>query len=258
MSQRALNRTVNCSLACWPSMSVKLALERAMAGATEPAIGRLATQHVQLCPQNRGALTRDRVLELQTIAPTTQFRLHANVEVVEGMRVPWDLGDVHKPERFPYFERLAEVSRDFKAPAYTLHAGLRQRGYDLEQMGDNLKRLTDTFECRVGVEGLYPHPRKAQLISTQREYRWLLDSGLDYALDLSHIHIVATTEGGFDTALLKELLASNRCLEIHVSDNDGSSDQHRPLTESTWWFGIVEEYAHDNAVLFSEGNHRIT
>lgn len=257
MVNRLLNRTVNCSLASWPSMSAKLALERAMAGVTEPAIGRLATRHIQICPQNRGTLTLSRVEELQAIAPKTQFRLHANVEVVEGMRVPWDLGDVHKPERFPYFESLASVSAALNAPAYTLHAGVRQADYDLKQMSDNLKRLADTFECRVGVEGLYPHPRKDQLISSGSEYRWLLESGLDYALDLSHIHIVATAEGGFDHVLLQELLGSTRCLEIHVSHNDGSRDQHKPLHESVWWFGLVDEFSHKDAVIFSEGNHRL-
>lgn len=237
-------------------MSAKLALERALAGASEPAIGTLATGHVQICPQNRGTLTLECVQKLQAIAPKTAFRLHANVEVIEGMRVPWDLGDVHKPARLPFFEALAEMSQALSAPAYTLHAGVREAGYGLPQMSDNVRRLTELFDCPVGVEGLYPHPRKNQLLSTGAEYRWLMDSDLHYALDLSHVHIVAKAEGGFDEGLLKDLLANERCLEIHVSDNDGSRDQHQLLTKHVWWFNLVNDYANPDAVIFSEGNQR--
>jgi sugar phosphate isomerase/epimerase len=237
-------------------MSASLALEKALAGVQEPAIGRLATDHVQIAPQNRGTLTIERARGLQVLAPSTQFRLHASVEVVEGMRVPWDLADVHRPERFPYFEALAEVSQALGAPAYTLHAGLRGEDYDLEQMAANVLRLSEVFGCRVGVEGLYPNPRKDYLLSTQSEYRWLLESGLDFALDVSHVHIVATAEGGFDNGLLRELLASDHCLEVHVSANDGDRDQHAKLSEPQWWFEAVAQHTHRKAVIFSEGNQR--
>jgi hypothetical protein len=57
----------------------------------------------------------------------------------------------------------------------------------------------------------------------------LLESGAHYALDLSHLHIVATASGYVEWGLLQELLASPKCLEVHLSGNDGSADQHNAL-----------------------------
>lgn len=251
-----LNRPVHTSLACFSGWAPPKAMAAAASGVSEPALGDLAVGHVQICPQNPGHLTIKRARELAASYPDTQFRLHANVHVWELGKVRWDASEVHKPGHHQYFDQLAQVSQAINAPAYTLHAG---DGSDctLDQMAANVRFLEDRFGCRVGVEGLYPAKHRQHLLATSAEYLWLLMSGLDYALDVSHLNIVASAEGGFDSGLLHELLASEHCIELHVSGNDGSRDQHRQLTTQPWWFGAVKAHLHEDCIIFSEGNqHR--
>ena len=251
-----LNRPVHTSLACFSGWAPPKAMAAAAAGVSEPALGDLSVGHVQLCPQNRGLLTVERAQALAAQYPDTQFRLHANVHVWDVDKVRWDAADVHKPGHDQYFNQLARVSQAINAPAYTLHAG-DAIDCDLDRMAANVRSLEDTFGCRVGVEGLYPAQHRPHLLATSDEDRWLLMSGLDYALDVSHLNIVAHHEGRFDVGLLNELLASEHCIELHVSGNDGSRDQHRQLTTTPWWFEPVKRHLHPDCVIFSEGNqHR--
>ena len=88
-------------------------------------------------------------------------------------------------------------------------------------MIDAAHRLAEWFDAPVAVEGHYPE-RNAHpwLISTWEEYAGLRDSGVPYALDLSHLHILATRTGCHETTLVAEMLASPqdgpRFLEIQV------------------------------------------
>jgi hypothetical protein len=86
----------------------------------------------------------------------------------------------------------------------------------------------------------------------------LLESGAHYALDLSHLHIVATASGYVEWGLLQELLASPKCLEVHLSGNDGSADQHHALDVASvpWWWVLLAD-VNPNAVLFSEGRQSV-
>jgi len=110
----------------------------------------------------------------------------------------------------------------------------------------------------VGIEGHYPTKHDIWLLSTWAEYRVMLESGVHYALDLSHLHIVATGSGYVEWNLLRELLASPKCLEVHVSANDGSADQHHALDVNAvpWWWPLLA-YVHANTVIFSEGRQTI-
>ncbi|MDR2032821.1 MAG: hypothetical protein LBP86_11370 [Azoarcus sp.] len=90
---------------------------------------------------------------------------------------------------------------------------------------------------------------------TWAEYRALFESGVPYALDLSHLNILATWSGRRETALVAEMLACERCLEIHVSDNDGHGDGHLVCEAPPWWFDLLDG-CHGGAVIFAEGNHR--
>lgn len=119
----------------------------------------------------------------------------------------------------------------------------------------NARRCADLFDCPVGVEGHYPTAGDTWLLASWDEYRTLFDSGVPYALDLSHLHIVANHSGRREDTLVAEMLASDRCLEIHVSDNDGRADRHAVCVEPPWWFALLR-HAHGEAVIFSEGNHR--
>jgi len=94
------------------------------------------------------------------------------------------------------------------------------------------------------------------LIDSWSEYKELLESGAYYALDLSHIRILAFISKQREHTLLQEMLASDKCIEIHVSHNDGLRDQHDICDRPVWWLDILEKYANPQAVIFSEGNHK--
>jgi hypothetical protein len=87
---------------------------------------------------------------------------------------------------------------------------------------------------------MYPSNKDTFNICTSDDYRWLLHSGLMMAIDVSHLNIVRTREGGLDQELIDELLISDRCLEVHISHNNGIADAHLPLpVEPPWWWSSL-------------------
>jgi hypothetical protein len=244
----------------------------------EPPWGALSCEHVQLVPQSMGLLDEDFAGELRRAYPQTQFRLHANVHV---LRRPVFADLCNVDQHWDYFEQAARVSRSLGAKVYSAHSGLRAQA-GMTKMLENVKRLSDLFEAEVAVEGQYPkHPKHQKssnerpaylasriplpcqdphelLVSSWEEYRALFESGCAYALDLSHLNILAGATGQTNLGLVREMLSSERCLEVHVSDNDGSGDQHqicRERSEDIWWMPLMK-HIHPKAVIFSEGNHR--
>lgn len=254
-----MNLSVNAASACLPGRPIIEAVTRITEGIAEPLWGPLARDHVQLCPQHPGRIDETTVDQLMQLAPKTRFRLHANV-FGGARRVIYDASTFDTPEHRQYFRDLAALSRRMKAPAYTLHAGYRTHA-TLEQMRDNVLAIQDLFGIPVGVEALYPTPardlavgRKPQLLATWSELEWLMGSGLDMAIDLSHIAIIAKAEGRRDD-LLADLLAHPRLLEIHVSDNDEVRDSHDVCSEATWWLPLLRAApVNARCVVFSEGN----
>ncbi|MBU9363498.1 hypothetical protein [Burkholderia multivorans] len=245
-------RPVNLSLAAWPGLRFEDAMETAIRRPPhEPLLGRLLVDHVQLCPQNRGILTPDLAEHLRGQFPQTRFRLHANVRVLPERHLA-DWAD-WKPDD-PYWQALATCSRSLDAPAYTAHAGRRDR-CTLTTLFDNVRQATGLFGCPVGIEGHYPTRGNPYLISDWEEYRALFDSGIPYALDLSHLNIVASRTRRCEQTLIREMLACERCIEVHLSGNNGTGDEHRVLEQAPWWWSLFDD-VHDRADIFSEGNQR--
>jgi hypothetical protein len=244
-----LTGRINLSLAAYPGCDFLEAMQRAVSEKpSEPLLGALALDHTQLCPQNRGVLTPDFARGLREVFPGTRFRLHANVRVLPTRQIAdWSSWDAQSP----YWRALAATSRLLDAPAYTAHAGRRSEA-DLATVLESARRAQDVFGCPVGIEGHYPTRSDVFLVSTWEEYRTLFESDVPYAVDLSHLHIVAEQSGRYETTLVQEMLASDRCLEVHLSGNDGTKDQHQPLTEAPWWWPLLA-HIHEDAVMFSEG-----
>jgi hypothetical protein len=241
----------NVSLASWPGLRHEAAAERLRDPPVEPVFGRLQVEHVQLVPQSFGMLSEDLVESLRAAHPATRFRLHANVRVLRAHRQA-DLSNfAGQPD---WFEQAARVHRRLGAEAYTAHSGKRAQAGMLEML-DNARRCAGLFGSPVGVEGQYPTAGDSLLVSTWSEYRQLFESGVPYAIDLSHINIVAARSGERNEGLLSEMLACERCIEVHVSANDGAGDLHQLCDVEPWWFGPLRQ-VHPGAVIFSEGNHR--
>ncbi|APZ44553.1 hypothetical protein BW247_04970 [Acidihalobacter ferrooxydans] len=214
---------------------------------SEPWLGALSVEHVQICPQNPGNLTPKDADELISDNPDVKFRLHANVHVED-----WTVdADASTYDRYPdYFDRLVEVSEAFRSPAYTWHAGHRKNA-SLEAIFKNTRQLEDRMGIPVGIEGMYPS-RADYLISTWDEYEALFRSGVNYAIDLSHINILAHKTGERKDHLLVKLLSSDRCIEIHLSGNTGDADTHGQLASQPWWWETLS-CANPQATLFTEG-----
>lgn len=245
---------VNAATACYPGLRHEAAVSLLVKGTQEPALGMLAVDHIQLCPQNFGAINDNLIEKLQSIAPNTQFRLHVNVRAPNHGQPHWDASNFSTSTR-GYYQELSEVSKKLNAPAYSLHAGSRKNA-SLASLIDTQKELQDMFEVPVAIEGMYPTARDDYLISTWEEYRWLIDNNVPYALDLSHLAIVAKRTKVIDDGLVLALMASDSCLEIHLSDNDGRSDSHQIMEHKPWWWQLLEQAreVNSNPVVFSEGN----
>ena len=240
------------SLAGWPGLRVAQAMRSAALGASDPLFGPLSTAEVQLVPQSLGQITPDDAAQLRLDWPGTRFRVHANVRVLSQHRCA-DLSNLTL--HLDWFEQAARVSKCLGAAAYTAHAG-RNSNATLAEVLNNARRAADMFGCPVGVEGMYPSSREQWLVSTWREYQLLFESRVPYALDLSHLHILATQTGVCDAQLVREMLAGPHCLEVHVSHNDGVNDRHELCGEpAPWWFALLREINPD-AVVFSEGLQR--
>lgn len=243
--------TVHAATACFPGLSVHDAIAAIQAGASEPLIGTLSSEHVQLCPQSGGHLDERTCEDLRHAHPQTRFRLHANARVL-SRHVRYDASNFNADTRF-YYEALADRSRRLGASGYSIHAGYR-RNCDLATMLDNMRRIQDIFgDIPVAVEGLYPHDRLPQLMDSWDEYFTALHAGIPLAVDLSHLKIVERAQASADTRLLIELLRAPTTMEVHLSDNDGRSDRHDVLAREPFWWAC-RHHINPDAVIFSEGN----
>jgi hypothetical protein len=210
---------------------------------------------IQLCPQHRYHLDDELADTLMEAFPGTQFRLHASVRV-QKPHIIVDASTPASTEVDDYFTLVASLSKRFGSSVYSLHAGER-KNCSLDEMAERIQRLQDRMGMVVAVEGLYPNAHRPQLLDSWQEYGWLLNSGLSYALDLSHVQIIAAREKRIETGLLREMLASPRCVEVHLSNNDGFVDSHQPILDTArlWWWNELA-HAHVDTDFFTEGNVR--
>jgi len=215
--------------------------------------------HVQICPQNSEVFDLDMAGYFVESFPNIQFRLHANVRV-DFKRFILDVSDFDwNDDNFNYWKTLASISKLLKAKVYTLHAGHFKDQLSHQQLFKKIKQIEDLFECDVGIEGHYPllnnQSKQMFYLSTWDEYRELFEySDCKYVIDLSHFNIIAHKTGCYDLELLRQMMEHPRCLEIHVSSNDGTKDSHKKLKNKYWWYPVLKS-TKTTAIIFSEGNH---
>ncbi len=164
------------------------------------------THMVQICPQSRQNLNPAVVDELKERWPDHRWRLHANIKLWDLRPVFYDASTVQK-HFDDCFVPLAQLSNRLGADLYSLHVG-RLTHASPEQLIDNVARLEDLFGHAVAVEGMYPCRKNNFHVADSDGYRWLLDTGLPMAIDVSHLHIVRRFEDDFDDGLLDALLQS--------------------------------------------------
>lgn len=240
--------------AMYPGSTIQRAVSQ-LSHARAEVYGALSFAHIQLCPQHHGVLDEATCDTLMESLPHTQFRLHANLRLFPSHHF-FD-ASTYGPNTAFYYRRAAALSQRLNAPAFSLHAGRADMASE-DELADTIKRLTDLFCVPVAVEFLYPVRKgeKRYLLSDWAGMERWLDTGLPFALDLSHINIVATTEGRRDD-LLRALLSSPQLIELHISGNDGRTDRHLGLQEWPWWHEVAASVRPSNAqaVTFTESNH---
>ena len=210
-------------------------------------LGKMDIGIAQICPQNKWALTADRAASLLKENPEIEFQLHANVRLFEIQRRPIDLST----DDSAYWHQLKEINDLLNGRQYSAHAGKRCEA-SLIKTFENTKRLEDYLGIPVAIEGHYPTKDSTFLMDSWEEYAQLLKNDVHYAIDLSHIHILFRKTRHCDRELLKDILANDRCIEIHLSANNGFEDEHIEITREPWWWDVFQE-RNKNATIFYEG-----
>lgn len=248
---------VNISLASYPGLRHTAALQTALAEQSagelaEPALGQISMRHCQLVPQNFGMLDEETCDELQALSPDAAFRLHANVRVLRN-HVIADLANFHEQQE--WWTTAARLSKRLNATGYSAHSGSRKDA-TLAQMLDNAKAASDLFGIPVAIEGQYPTKEGDLLVNSWQEYEQVFKSGAAFALDLSHLNILAHKTKSREMELVREMLAAKQCLEVHLSDNNGTGDWHQVCENKPWWWELLPSI-NPKSVVFSEGNRRV-
>lgn len=230
-------KPTHLSLASFGGIHYIDALEKIMPGISTRVIGDLDLSNIQLCPQSRGVLGEMDAAFLREKYPDIQFRLHANIKTM-AHRVIYDAIDFGKPEFDSRWHSIKSISAILNAPCYTLHAGARENG-DFSALIDRVRRLQDFMQIPVGVEGHYPMKERTHHLDSWLDYERLLRTEIGYVVDLSHLNIVARHEKHIDFDLVRALITSPRCLEIHLSGNNGIRDEHGLLKGNEWWLPVI-------------------
>lgn len=209
--------------------------------------------HMQLCPQQLGQLNQTTAQKLTELWPNTQFRLHANVQVLAEHHI-FDASKCLKEDiNISYMQSLKKINSYIKADIYSYHAGYRN--CSLGQMKANAKELEDFLGITVAVEGLYAESSNKWLINSLDEYEWMAHN-LCFALDLSHLQIVyQQSKKTVDRNWVLQMMEHPNCKEIHISGNDGKHDNHQRISGNEWWLDILKK-TKTNAHVFTEENFK--
>lgn len=245
---------INVSLGAYPAHTPLRAMERAK-NATEPLWGALAIQSVQICPQNRSVVDEQMIATLKALYPETEFRFHANAKVTDKHYSMASLSGF--PKYRSYFRRMGELSQFAGAKAYSLHAGSKIN-IKWSMMDSFIRNLEEMFEVPVAVEGHYPireNDTSMFFLSDWQSHRMMFENyDTKYVIDLSHFNIIRNklgmTQSDYD--LLRDMISHERCIEVHLSGNDGRADSHHLLDYKPWWFLLLSDI-NPKATVFTEG-----
>lgn len=241
---------IQAASAVAPATTHKRAMEHITQGLKDDVLGPIEYDKIQLCPQHAGYISDSLIDFLLEKYPHTEFRLHASPKLRNIAAKIVYVSNAR--ENDDYINESLRINERLSAGGYSLHAGEREH-CTIEQMVKNLSEIQAKTNIPVAVEGLYPSASNKWLMSDWHEYEYVAEKGCKYALDLSHLNIVARRHGQNDT-LVKSLLKSDQCIEIHVSGNDGRADSHKPLDKDKdpWWLEMLRQND-SKAVIFYEG-----
>ncbi|MFH0779318.1 MAG: sugar phosphate isomerase/epimerase family protein [Parcubacteria group bacterium] len=178
-------------------------------------------------------------------------------------------------------KRAIVLASRIECPVYSVHAGFRTNPapselgkkidingiapYDIaySTMVDSLKKLcafAHKFKVKIAVEN--HEISKANLINGKNElllmcaadefmrlFSDVSSPDLQILVDLGHLNVSATTLG-FDKFEFIEKL-KNRIALFHASHNNGQKDEHKPVTEKSWFWPIIRKFKNIDCVVES-------
>ncbi len=252
------NKVINGTTACFPGKSFAEALS--LLPRAREKFGKIATSHVQLCPQTRSEVSVQAMIELMQTFSHVKLRLHANVRrapMIELFDASRDIASNSSSQWKSYLKDIKEVNDTLGSPDYSIHAG--RRDIPMNKMYDNLRKIQDFMKSRVAVEGLYPSEKTPWNLASFDEYADLLKQDVFFALDLSHVNIMYEQSENKDLSqwcdLLLKMLEHKNCIEVHLSDNNGIDDIHRPISNEAWWWQtFLKANLNAGCEVFTEGN----
>lgn len=250
---------IHPALAIFPGSSPENAFEQIKAAGSDGAFTYDFSQ-AQITPQNFKKWSPENTEKFKILYPDTAFRFHASVRLEEyDGPLPWfDISRFIKNPNLgiQYFKALARCNAVLGNPTYSLHTGFRPKRDDIRTLINAYKRIEDIMQCTIAVETLYPHPIEPDKwwINSWKEHEALLNSGINFVIDFSHLNIIHQTEGP-NISLVEAMLASEHLTEIHLSGNNGSADSHESLKSipnTIWWQGLLNN-SNTQTDIFSEG-----
>lgn len=239
-------KNISISLGSFNRASVELACEVSRNGISVPFLGNIGIPVIQICPQNRTRVNEAIIDKIAQDYPGHEIAFHANIHVL-GLRAIKDIIDFSEDD--PYWIRFKELANYAQIKNYSAHVGFRKYGSMIDVF-DKQKRMMDFLEIDVAIEGHYPVSNNRFLASDWTEWEMMLNSGLPFVVDVSHAAIIANLGGLRNDNLVQAMLSSKNCMEIHLSGNDGVSDQHRELDGNEWWWPMLPEKNSESRVFY--------
>lgn len=231
-----LNKRASISLGSFNRSPVEQACEFAVNGIEIDHIGNIGIPVIQICPQNKTRVNEALIDRLYESYPGHEILFHANIHIMD-LRVLKDVADFEETD--PYWVRFKQLAHHADIRHYSAHAGFRKHG-TMQDTIDKQRRMIDFLGIPVALEGHYPVSKNRFLASDWAEWEMMLNSGLPFVVDLSHAAIIAHLKRLRNDDLVQEMLSSPNCIEIHLSGNDGKSDQHRALDGHEWWWRMLD------------------
>jgi sugar phosphate isomerase/epimerase len=169
-----------------------------------------------------------------------------------------------------HIQRALTLAGDLGASLYTIHSGLlydvipEKKDHffirasdslnDRRTFYDNLRDVIHTMaqpHFKIAVENLTPRSIREiysflctpdDLFGFLEEFQDLASVGL--LLDLAHLNIAAQMLSFDKREVLDQLVCKHgdRIFELHLSENDGSRDQHRITDLDSWQIGFLAEH----------------
>lgn len=128
-----------------------------------------------------------------------------------------------------HFERRASAvwsAEGCRAPSDSVHPPMsRELGFE------DFARWVDLGWSLPVLETMYP----GYLLGSGEQLEWAMARRLALAVDVSHLHMQRCA-GLLEARTWRRLMDYPAIAEVHVSANDGQSDQHAPLRADT--FGL--------------------